>query len=65
MKYRRSQAQGTTFFCGVTYNRKKILDYEANVSLIKEAFRHVIKCHTFQIRAFVVLPDHIHSNWTK
>ena len=65
MQYRRSRAQGATFFFTViTYNRKRILCHEANVTLIKEAFQDVIKRHTFRIRAFVLLPDHIHCIWT-
>ena len=65
MQYRRSQAQGATFFFTVvTYNRKRLLCHEANVTLIKESFQHVIKRHTFTIRAFVLLPDHIHCIWS-
>lgn len=65
MQYRRSQAQGATFFFTViTYNRKRILCHEASVELIKAAFQYVIKQHHFRIRAFVLLPDHIHCIWT-
>ena len=65
MQYRRSQAKGATFFFTVvTYKRKRILCHEANVALIKEAFQQVIKQHTLRIRAFVLLPDHIHCIWT-
>lgn len=65
MQYRRSQAKGATFFFTVVMNkRKKILCHDANVVLIKEAFHYVIKRHTFRIRAFVLLPDHIHCIWT-
>ncbi|MBI5677728.1 MAG: transposase [Planctomycetes bacterium] len=65
MQYRRSQEQGANFFFTVvTYKRKKILCHEANVTLIKEAFQHVIKRHIFRIRAFVLLPDHIHCIWS-
>jgi len=53
MQYRRSRAQGATFFFTVvTYNRKRILCHKANVALIKEAFQHVIKQHPFRILAF-------------
>lgn len=65
MQYRRSQAKGATFFFTVVMNkRKKILCHDANVVLIKEALHYVIKRHTFRIRAFVLLPDHIHCIWT-
>ncbi|KAA0244460.1 MAG: hypothetical protein DPW20_13665 [Candidatus Brocadia sp.] len=61
----RSQAQGATvFFTVITYNRKRILCQKANVSLIKEAFQYIVRQRLFRIRAFVLLPDHIHCMWT-
>ena len=65
MQYRRSKAPGVTFFFTVgTYRRNKILCHETNAALIKEAFLHVTTHHPFRIRAFVLLPDHIHCIWT-
>ncbi len=65
MQYRRSKTPGTTFFFTVvTYRRNKILCHEENVALIKEAFLYMTTQHPFRIRAFVLLPDHIHCFWT-
>ena len=65
MQYRRSRAKGATFFFTVITNeRKKILCQKTNVALIKEAFYQVVQRHTFRIRAFVLLPEHIHCIWT-
>lgn len=65
MQYRRSTAKGATyFFTVVTYERRKILCQESNVSLLREAFRFIIERHPFIIDAFVLLPDHLHCIWT-
>lgn len=65
MQYRRSRAKGATFFFTViTHERKKILCQETNVALIKKAFNQVVQHHPFRIRAFVLLPEHIHCIWT-
>ena len=65
MQYRRSKTQGSTFFFTVvTYRRNKMLCYEANVALIKEAFLYMTTHHPFRIRAFVLHPNHIHCLWT-
>jgi len=65
MQYRRSRAKGGTFFFTVvTHNRRKFLCHEANVGLLREAFRSVIDKHPFTIDAFVLLPEHMHCIWT-
>ena len=65
MKYRRSRANGATFFFTVvTYKRKKILCFNENTTLIKKAFKHVALKRPFKTDAFVMLPDHIHCIWT-
>ncbi len=65
MQYRRSTAKGATFFFTVvTHNRRAILCNEANVTLMREAFKFVISKHPFIIDAFVMLPDHLHCIWT-
>lgn len=65
MRYIRSRAKGATFFFTVvTSKRKKFLCNDENVILIKEAFKHILKQHTFNDDAFVMLPDHIHCIWT-
>jgi len=65
MRYQRSRAKGASFFFTVvTYRRKKILCHDTNITLIKEAVKHVMGRHPFTVDAIVVMPDHIHCIWT-
>ncbi len=78
MQYRRARTKGGTyFFTVVTYKRKAILANTENVSLLREAFSHVMERHHFTIDvshvmerhhftidAFVLLSDHLHCMWT-
>ncbi len=66
MHYRRARVKGGSyFFTLVTYKRQKILQTEANIKLLRDAFRYVIKRHAFTIlydlanisRPFVILTD--------
>ncbi len=56
-------AGGTYFFTVVTYNRKPILCSDQAIQRLRAAFRHTIKKYPFQLKALVVLPDHLHSIW--
>jgi len=65
MQYRRARIRGGTyFFTVVTYKRKNILAQIENITLLREAFRHVMEKHPFKIDAIVLLPDHLHCVWT-
>ena len=65
MQYRRAFVLGGTFFFTlITCNRQKIFTEENEVSVLREAFRYVLKRHPFRIEAFVLLPDHLHTIWT-
>lgn len=65
MKYKRSIAKGATFFFTViAHERRKILCHESNVVLLKKAFQLVMERHSFDVNAFVLLPDHLHCIWT-
>ena len=65
MEYRRAKIfGGTYFFTVVTYGRKGILTDPANVTLLRNAFRHVMEKQPFKIDAFVLLPDRLHCIWT-
>nr|WP_313931833.1 MULTISPECIES: hypothetical protein [Nostoc] len=65
MQYRRATVEGGTyFFTLVTYHRQRLFDLPSNVSLLRNAFRHVMEQHPFIIDAFVLLPDHLHCIWT-
>ncbi|MEW6182390.1 MAG: transposase [Bacillota bacterium] len=55
---------GTYFFTVVTYNRQRWFADEANVTLLREAFRYTLRRRLFLLSAIVVLPDHLHCIWT-
>ena len=61
MQYKRHLKKGGLyFFTIVTYKRKTLFHHIENVELLKDAFKHVIKRHPFQMDAYVFLPDHFH-----
>ncbi|MEK9149534.1 MAG: transposase [Candidatus Desantisbacteria bacterium] len=63
--YRRLYREGGIyFFTVVTYKRRRILIEEDNINLLRCAFKEAIKQHPFEIKAIVVLPDHLHCVWT-
>ena len=65
MRYRRARTKGGAyFFTVVTYKRKAMLTHPQNVSLLRDAFKHIMAKHPFIIDAFVLLPDHLHCMWT-
>ena len=65
MEYRRAKILGGTyFFTVITYARKNILTDPVNITLLRDASRHVMEKHPFEIDAFVLLPDHLHCIWT-
>ena len=63
--YRRwYQPGGTYFFTVVTARRAKIFQDEKARLLLRQSIR---ECHTlwpFEIAAFVLLPDHLHTIWS-
>ncbi|MBD2314354.1 transposase [Desertifilum sp. FACHB-1129] len=65
MRYRRARMPGATyFFTVVTYQRQQILHLPDNITLLRQAFRHVKQRHPFNIDAIAILPDHLHCLWT-
>ncbi|KTD25164.1 MULTISPECIES: REP-associated tyrosine transposase [Legionella] len=63
VNYRRSYLPGGTFFFTVTLqNRKSELLIE-RVNLLKEAVQKVKAQHPFWIKAYVILPEHLHMIW--
>jgi len=54
---------GCYFFTVVCYRRRNNFATEANVNLLREAFRRVKARHPFEIQAMVVMPDHLHCLW--
>ena len=55
---------GTYFFTIVTYKRKPILCSDFAREKLREAIASVRKRRPFEIKAIVLLPDHLHTVWT-
>lgn len=63
--YRRAFVKGGCyFFTAVTYERRKLLVRNTNLSRLRDGFRKVMTSHPFRLDAIVVLPDHMHCIWT-
>lgn len=64
-RYRRSNANGATFFFTVvTHRRQLILTDDALRNDLREAIARVRARHPFAVDAWVLLPDHLHCLWT-
>jgi putative transposase len=64
-RYRRSLTRGATyFFTVVTYQRRQLLMNARTRSALREAIAEVRKVLPFEIDAWVLLPDHLHTIWT-
>ncbi|WP_348946411.1 transposase [Chitinibacter sp. FCG-7] len=63
--YRRSNvAGGSYFFTVVTERRQRILTDDVFRLALREAIHQVRRERPFQIEAWVLLPDHLHTIWT-
>jgi len=63
--YRRViQNGGTYFFTVVTYKRQPLLLNISSVNLFLHCINGVKKKYPFEINAYAILPDHIHTIWT-
>lgn len=61
--YRRAREGNTYFFTLVTYQRQPILCLEQFRPTLKEVIKEVQFEHPFEIKAWVLLPDHLHCIW--
>jgi putative transposase len=62
--YRRNWVpSGTYFFTMALLERKRDL-LVAEIELLRDAVRRVKRLYSFEIVAWVVLPDHLHCVWT-
>ncbi|WP_267894470.1 transposase [Neisseria weaveri] len=62
MRYRRYyRAGGTYFFTVVAHNRQRILTGDAVRSALREAVLAVREKYPFEIAAWVLMPDHLHT----
>lgn len=55
---------GTYFFTLVAFKRRNILTTDPARIALRQAIEHIRKRRLFEIRAFVLLPDHLHAIWT-
>jgi len=64
VRYRRNFIPGGTFFFTVTLRDRRSSVLVDHVGLLREAFRYTRTGRPFDIRAIVVLPEHLHTIWT-
>jgi len=64
-RYRRADTPGGTyFFTVVTYRRREVLTKPESRRILREVITAVKQQHPFNVDAWVLLPDHMHSIWT-
>ena len=63
VNYRRNFITGGTFFFTVTLQNRKSRLLVEKINLLKEAVQRVKDQHPFQIKAYVILPEHLHMIW--
>ncbi len=62
--YRRARLPGATyFFTVVTYGRRPLLTDNLARQCLRAAISTVRMTHPFEIDAFCLLPDHLHTIW--
>jgi putative transposase len=65
MQYRRAKVAGASyFFTVVTHERRPIFSNAEAVVLFQTGLNRIRNRHSFEVDAFVILPDHIHTVWT-
>lgn len=63
--YRRAYIPGGTFFFTLkTENNAPIFAEQKNVELLGQVFREAKRLWPFEIKAMVLLPDHLHAIWS-
>jgi putative transposase len=63
-EYRRATVAGGTYFFTVNTHRRQTILTEAPVRLaLREGIQLARECFPFEIRAWVLLPDHLHCIW--
>jgi putative transposase len=63
MRYRRSNTPNATYFFTVNLAERHRDLLTANVDALRAAIRKVKQRHPFQIKAIVIMPDHLHAIW--
>ncbi len=58
--YRRARGGSTYFFTVVTYKRQPVLCLDDSIRALRAAIREVKEERSFEVKAWVLLPDHLH-----
>lgn len=61
--YIRAREGSTYFFTVVTYRRQPILCLDESREALGEVLREVRELYPFEVKAWVLLPDHLHCIW--
>jgi len=65
MQYRRAKVAGASyFFTIVTQERRPIFRSTEAVALLESGMNRIRRRHPFDVEAYVIIPDHIHTIWT-
>ncbi len=62
-EYRRSRLGSTYFFTVVTYKRQPLLCLDESRAILEEVINKTRVLYPFDIKAWVLLPDHLHTIW--
>jgi REP element-mobilizing transposase RayT len=62
--YRRYRVKGGCYFFTVALAERRGSLLTENVEGLRAAFREVKQAHPFEMKASVILPDHLHCSWT-
>lgn len=63
VNYRRNKIKGGTYFFTVVLRNRKSKILVDHIDMLREAMRFVKKQCPHEIKAIVILPDHIHAIW--
>jgi putative transposase len=56
----RATTAGTYFVTSATYNRRRLFQVPSNAEVFIDTLQHYRRAGHYKLRAFVVMPDHIH-----
>jgi len=62
-EYRRSRVGSTYFFTVITYERQPFLCLDEPREVLREVIKETRILYPFEIKAWVLLPDHLHTIW--
>ena len=62
--YRRAKISGGTYFFTVNLADRTRTTLVDQIDLLKQTVREEMNAHPFEVKAMVVLPEHLHAIWT-